>query len=60
MTTPEQILTARKRVGRTQAQMAKLFGVCMHTWHRWETGAYTPPPKHQLKLQAFVRKFGGE
>ncbi len=32
----------RQALGRTQAQMAKILGVSLITWHRWEAGKTIP------------------
>lgn len=37
---PALIKAARLRLGETQAQFAKRFGVATNTVSRWETGAY--------------------
>lgn len=57
---PKALKAARLNIGRNQTQMGKLFGVCMHTWHRWETGEYAPPRKHWPRLHALVARYGGK
>ena len=39
---PESLVEVRKRVGLSQAKMAKLLGVPANTLSRWETGTTTP------------------
>ena len=38
MITPWQIIKTPKRLGESQSQFAKHFGVNQSTVHRWETG----------------------
>lgn len=37
MATKDEILTARRRLGESQAKFGKRFGVEQNTIHRWET-----------------------
>ena len=39
---PASIVTLRKQLGQTQAQMAKQLGIPPNTLSRWETGTTTP------------------
>src|SRR5687767_11328827 len=40
--TPDRIYDLRMKLGRTQAEMEKAFGVGPKTWGRWERGTVAP------------------
>lgn len=48
---PIELLETRQRMGATQLQMAKLVGVSVRTWQRWEAGEI-PVPVAVAKLLA--------
>ena len=49
--TPDDVFGYRCRKGLSQANMAKLVGVSLRTWTRWETGEQ-PVPEVAAKLLA--------
>ena len=48
----ENIATERKRLGKTQGQLAADLGVSRQTVYRWETGKTKPPATALLVLAA--------
>lgn len=44
-------LLNKYRGGRSQAEMAKKYGVSQQAWSKWETGENTPPPSVMLKME---------
>lgn len=48
----EKIATERKRLGKTQGQLAADLGVSRQTVYRWETGKAKPPATALLVLAA--------
>lgn len=49
--TPNDVLGYRSRMGLTQVDMARLVGVSLRTWTRWENGEQ-PVPEVAAKLLA--------
>lgn len=49
--TASDVFDIRSRMGRTQMEMAKLMGVSLRTWTRWELGEH-PVPEVAAKLLA--------
>lgn len=48
----DEVLAVRKRMAKTQEQMAALCGVNIRTWRRWETdGASELVGRFLLKLE---------
>ena len=48
------IYLARKRLGLTQTELAKLLGVCRKTIFNWETGAHRIKGKHLLFMSEIL------
>lgn len=51
----DEVLATRQRMGATQEQMAKLMGVHVRTWTRWELGEI-PMPEPAAKLLARLER----
>ena len=41
---------ARKKLGLSQTEAAKLIGVSLVTWQNWERGVTTPAPENMAKI----------
>jgi DNA-binding transcriptional regulator YiaG len=52
--TPEDVIAARRQLGLTQAELARVLGVALTTLQRWELGITTPPPYLRLALERLL------
>ena len=57
--TSNQLIACRKRIGYSQAQLAKVLSVDVMTISRWERGVRGIPPFLHLALECLEMK-GGE
>ena len=48
--TPDDVVAARKQLGLTQAELARVLGIALTTLQRWELGLTRPPPYLRLAL----------
>lgn len=58
MTTSDDVLETRKRLGWTQAQLAEALGVVERTVRHWESDRSTPPVYLKHALWNLLQEYG--
>ena len=52
--TPDDVVAARRQLGLTQAELARVLGIALTTLQRWELGLTRPPPYLRLALERLI------
>jgi DNA-binding transcriptional regulator YiaG len=52
--TPDDVVAARRQLGLTQVELARVLGVALTTLQRWELGLTKPPPYLRLALERLL------
>lgn len=52
--TPDDVVAARRQLGCTQVELARMLGIALTTLQRWELGLTRPPPYLRLALERLL------
>jgi DNA-binding transcriptional regulator YiaG len=52
--TADDVVAARRQLGLTQVELARVLGVALTTLQRWELGLTRPPPYLRLALERLL------
>jgi DNA-binding transcriptional regulator YiaG len=54
--TSDDVVAARRQLGLTQVELARVLGVALTTLQRWELGLTRPPPYLRLALERLLER----